>query len=246
MKMFATCPYIVGTILQLASDTDPNVLYSGTTWERIEGKFLVAAGEAFPFGTSGGANEHVLSVSEMPAHIHNANGHTHSVTPHSHGLNNHVHSIGAHSHGLNGHTHSYAQRNTPCGGTAVSVAQLAAHSHSRVGWWTVDIANYSPSENKQCLSRYLMTGDSNSGLENTGSGNAHNHSIGVTSTATGAASGSTANSAAFNTGAATGNTANSAAFESGATEGDTDVAGGGQPFSLLPPYKVVNTWKRVA
>lgn len=40
------------------------------TWEQIKDKFLLAAGDSFGAGTTGGESEHKLTTEEMPAHRH--------------------------------------------------------------------------------------------------------------------------------------------------------------------------------
>lgn len=239
------CPHPVGAILQLTNDSDPNALYPGTVWERIEDRFLVSAGGGFAAGSTGGSVEKVLSADNLPGHAHRLGEHTHTIGAHSHGLNSHTHSVGAHSHGLNSHTHTYNKPNSPTGSTAVSVAQLASHGHNRRGYWTVNLTQ-GLGTNRECLSRNLITGDSNDGFANAGSGNGHTHTVGTTSTNTGGNSGSTANSAAFNSGGNTGNTENSAVFNTGGGSGSTSSTGEGRGFAALPVYKVVNVWERTA
>ena len=45
--------------------TDPATLFGGT-WERIQGRFLLAASDEYEAGSSGGEATHKLTVSEMP------------------------------------------------------------------------------------------------------------------------------------------------------------------------------------
>lgn len=51
------------------NDTDPALLFGGT-WERIEGRFLLAAGGKYEVGSTGGEAAHKLTVAEMPSHSH--------------------------------------------------------------------------------------------------------------------------------------------------------------------------------
>lgn len=244
------CPFPVGAVLQMTTDTDPNDIYAGTEWELMEGRFLLGASAARALGLTGGSETHSLTVGELPAHAHGLNSHTHSVGAHAHGLNGHIHSVGAHSHGLNSHTHTYAKPNTPTGGTAISAAQMPSHNH-KPHTWTIIVASGGNTGSGSWTSGGFLEifkddRDQNRYTGNAGSGSSHTHTIGTTSTNSGAASGSTANSSAFNSGAASGNTANSSAFDSGAASGDTAEAGGNEVISWLPPYEVVNMWKRVS
>lgn len=75
--------YPIGSIyLTVAGNTSPASLFGGT-WERIKDCFLLAAGDTYQAGVTGGESSHILSVNEMPSHSH-ANsittngGHTHT------------------------------------------------------------------------------------------------------------------------------------------------------------------------
>lgn len=59
--------YPIGSIYMSFSDTNPAVLFGGT-WERIKDRFLLAAGDSYQAGSTGGEASHELSVTEMPSH----------------------------------------------------------------------------------------------------------------------------------------------------------------------------------
>lgn len=59
----------VGSIYMNISEVNPNELFGGT-WEKLEDKFLLAAGPTFSLGTSGGEINHTLTVAEIPSHTH--------------------------------------------------------------------------------------------------------------------------------------------------------------------------------
>lgn len=61
--------YPVGSIYMSVSSTNPAMLFGGT-WEKIEGKFLLASGGGYDTGSTGGEAVHTLTVDEMPAHNH--------------------------------------------------------------------------------------------------------------------------------------------------------------------------------
>lgn len=67
--------YPVGSIYMNVNPINPNVLLGGT-WEQIKDTFLLACGNTFSNGTTGGEISHVLSLYEMPAHEHVYNGST--------------------------------------------------------------------------------------------------------------------------------------------------------------------------
>lgn len=68
--------YPVGSIYMSTNDTDPSILFGGT-WERLEDKFLLGAGQTYTAGDTGGSathlhstGNHTLTVAEMPSHSH--------------------------------------------------------------------------------------------------------------------------------------------------------------------------------
>lgn len=61
--------YPVGAIYISTVETSPASLFGGT-WERIKDKFLLAAGDSYAAGDSGGEATHTLTVDEMPSHRH--------------------------------------------------------------------------------------------------------------------------------------------------------------------------------
>lgn len=60
----------VGYILILYSHANPNTMYPGTTWVRVENAFLWACDESGTIGQTGGEKEHTLTVNELPSHTH--------------------------------------------------------------------------------------------------------------------------------------------------------------------------------
>ena len=61
--------YPVGAIYMSVSSTSPASLFGGT-WEQIQNRFLLAAGDTYAAGKTGGEATHTLTVEEMPAHSH--------------------------------------------------------------------------------------------------------------------------------------------------------------------------------
>lgn len=73
--------YPVGTVLTLVNDANPNALYPGTTWRKMDaGRILVSAGTytendatyTYALGDKGGEAKHQLTTKELPAHGHAA------------------------------------------------------------------------------------------------------------------------------------------------------------------------------
>ena len=61
--------YPVGSIYMSVNSTSPASLFGGT-WERIKDRFLLASGDAYKAGSTGGEATHTLTINEMPAHEH--------------------------------------------------------------------------------------------------------------------------------------------------------------------------------
>jgi hypothetical protein len=64
------CFMPVGYILLLYSHADPNTMYPGTTWVRIQNAFLWAVDGSGTIGQTGGAKEVTLTAEQIPAHNH--------------------------------------------------------------------------------------------------------------------------------------------------------------------------------
>ena len=68
--------YPVGAVYISVNDVNP-ANFIGGTWERIQDRFLVAAGDSYEAGTTGGTASHthttaghILTINEMPSHKH--------------------------------------------------------------------------------------------------------------------------------------------------------------------------------
>ena len=61
--------YPVGSYYFSSSSTSPQNLFGGT-WEQIKDKFILAAGDTYTVGATGGSATHTLTVNEIPSHRH--------------------------------------------------------------------------------------------------------------------------------------------------------------------------------
>lgn len=62
--------YPVGSVYISKENTCAPALLGGT-WRRIKDTFLLAAGDTYEAGATGGEAEHKLTTDEMPMHVHN-------------------------------------------------------------------------------------------------------------------------------------------------------------------------------
>lgn len=84
----------VGSIFETTTDDDPNTLWPGTTWQKMDaGRVLVSAGTytengttyIYTLGATGGEAKHQLTTGELAKHNHNAacstdGNHNHTVS----------------------------------------------------------------------------------------------------------------------------------------------------------------------
>lgn len=62
--------YPIGSIFISTNTTNPST-YFGGNWERIKGRFLLAADDStYKIGSTGGEATHKLTINEMPSHNH--------------------------------------------------------------------------------------------------------------------------------------------------------------------------------
>lgn len=85
--------YPIGSIYMSVNSVNPSTVFGGT-WEQIKDTFLLAAGNTYNAGTTGGEATHTLTVEEMPSHAHklcsdiNPDGSNKVMNPESNGTSN--------------------------------------------------------------------------------------------------------------------------------------------------------------
>lgn len=115
----ALAAHPVGSLYWTSVDENPATTFGGGTWEQIKDKFILAAGDTYSQGSTGGSATVTLTSAQMPVHRH-------SFTPEGKiastigGTDNKTANESAHTHGYS-HTHGY----TPSGG----VGSGGAHTH---------------------------------------------------------------------------------------------------------------------
>ena len=244
--------YPVGSIYLSSKNTNPGTLFGGT-WVQIKDRFILAAGDYYSNGATGGAATVTLTVSNMPSHSHSftpsgtVGSHSHSFTP-SGTVGSHTHSftpsgtVGSHTHTGPSHSHSF----TPSG----EISTNGDHTH--LVYFDLDdsIGTAESFAVNQGISRYHE-------LEGTSKAGSHKHDFTGTAGTTGAAgTGNTGSTAPSFTGTAgttsstapsftgTAGTTSSTAPSFTGTAGTTGANGSGSSFSILPPYVVKYCWER--
>ena len=69
-KFVANLMHPVGSIYITTELVNPSTLFGIGTWEQIKDTFLLAAGDTYLAGQTGGEATHTLTVDEMPEHSH--------------------------------------------------------------------------------------------------------------------------------------------------------------------------------
>lgn len=118
--------YPIGSYYWSSESTEPEALFGGK-WERVTDKFMLAAGNTYSAGTSGGEASHKLTEAEMPSHTHSV-----SATAASNGA--HVHQSQGYWSAGNGTAKAISR--TKVSGDPVdtnSLLSAGAHTHSVSG-----------------------------------------------------------------------------------------------------------------
>ena len=66
--------YPVNSIYISVSNINPFEIFGFGEWEPIKDRFLLAAGDKYIGGMTGGEYEHTLSINELPEHYHTTHG----------------------------------------------------------------------------------------------------------------------------------------------------------------------------
>ena len=90
-NMINTRSHVGMIVMSTSLDTQAKVIaaYGGTTWTKIEGKFLIGADSTYKVGSTGGSTTHKITESELPSHNHSIpklSGSAASAGKHQHNL----------------------------------------------------------------------------------------------------------------------------------------------------------------
>ena len=68
-KTLNTILFPIGYVYISVNNTNPGTIFGGT-WEQIKDTFLLACGDTYANGATGGEATHKLTIDEMPRHNH--------------------------------------------------------------------------------------------------------------------------------------------------------------------------------
>lgn len=74
----------MGDLYITTRQESPSAKWPGTSWERVSGRFLLAASEKYALGSTGGEEAHALTIAELAAHAHTVTGTAASGGAHTH------------------------------------------------------------------------------------------------------------------------------------------------------------------
>ena len=255
----------VGSLYWSSKDTNPSTLFGGT-WTPIKDKFILAAGDTYANGATGGAATVTLTTQQIPSHTHTGPSHTHTGPSHSHSFTpsgtvanhthlgpNHTHSftpsgtVSSHYHTGPSHTHKITAT-----GTITNVIFRGASDTTATGVFTIQNSTETMTPtgsggttfNKRVIGIDIDKDTTASGTGKTGS--TQPTFTGTLGTTGGGGTGATSGAAPAFTGTA-GTTGAAGTGNTGASgTGATGAAGGGTAHNNMPPYVVKYCWERTA
>ena len=156
----------VGMIIQSTTlDTEAKVIaiYGGTSWTKIEGRFLLGTSPSYAVNATGGEATHKLTTPEMPSHSHGLNNHT-PIIPALSGTTN---TAGSHTHNSKDYWVANSGKGAAgyCGGSGTSAVLGNLN----------DIMYASGSHSHTVTTKSNTTSGNSGSTATTGSGTAHNN-----------------------------------------------------------------------
>lgn len=132
--------YPVGSVYMSVQNTSPSVLF-GETWNKIEGKYILAADFSNKAGSTGGNEKVTLTQENLPVHTHTGAKHTHVVPAHAHGITQHTHDAKCGSGGNHSH-YGYYRSDSKSGGSQHRQGSKATHNGLTEGKITQDAGSH--------------------------------------------------------------------------------------------------------
>ncbi|MGL5624464.1 phage baseplate protein [Cetobacterium sp.] len=88
----------MASTLILLDNSNPAILFPGTTWEKIEGRFIMGTSGSETPGLTGGSGTVTLNLNNIPSHNHSISVSISAGGNHRHQVDNHIHSQPSHAH----------------------------------------------------------------------------------------------------------------------------------------------------
>lgn len=132
--------YPVGSVYMSVQNTSPSVLFGGT-WNKIEGKYILAADFSNEAGSTGGNEKVTLTQENLPVHTHTGAKHTHVVPAHAHTIAQHSHNASCGSAGTHSH-YGYYRSDSKSGGSQHRQGSKATHNGLTEGKITQDAGSH--------------------------------------------------------------------------------------------------------
>ena len=117
--------YPVGSLYWSKKSTDPGTLFGGT-WTRVKDKFILAAGDSYAQGATGGEATVTLTTNQIPSHTHSAS--SNSTGAHAHDLSVKYGTQGSSS--WNAFGKSYNNYQWVDDKNSYTISTTGAHSHT--------------------------------------------------------------------------------------------------------------------
>ena len=176
VKQLIDIIYPVGTYYETTDNNfNPNVAWTGTTWQKItDGRVLIAGGGDYSVGSNYGEKTHKITTAEMPAHNHSASTANNGAHTHSRGTMEITGSITS-----NDHTGTFKEALTLSDSISSSGALSVANS--------VTVTGYDVSQNDNGAYRTINFKASNGWSGATSSAGTHNHTVTVGNSGSGTA-----------------------------------------------------------
>ena len=243
---FLNLVYPVGSIYWSSKNTNPGTLFGGT-WVQIKDRFILAAGDSYSNGATGGAATVTLTVSNMPSHSHTIGGSTGNTQPTFTGT---AVTSGANSRG---HTHNFEHKHTT-GNQSANPTFSGSHTHSHICYNQNSMTYFTGQKNgvkgnniryteEHDETGYITTDNKTITISGTTSGN-HTHTTNSLMNTSGTAITNTGTESQNHTHSVT--ASGTVQNHNHTLPANTGTNGSGSSFSILPPYIVKYCWERTA
>ena len=244
----ALAAHPVGSLYWTASTENPATTFGGGTWSQIKDKFILAAGDTYSNGATGGSATVTLTENQIPSHSHSFTP-SGTIASTSGGTNGKTATESAHTHSYS-HTHEYTPAGTIASTSGGSDGKTSTPNSNTVT--ITDPGHYhtyytggsaGSGANAALRSSVKESGtywDKTTDTKTTGITASHSHTHTAYFTGT---KKSTTSQSTTTTG--TGSAHSHTAYFTG-TAGTTGTKGGGQAHNNMPPYIVKFCWERVS